>query len=108
PSRIFFASLAAASLSLAYLVATSLYAGPTSFLSTAWHARQFFALARSALANALAETIDRPAAAMSSTFFIQRSVLSGKVGFPKHSNGRVCGVLTVPLAVGIARPRDYR
>ena len=39
---IFSASLAAASFWPAYLAATSLYDGPTSFLSVWWQARQFF------------------------------------------------------------------
>src|SRR5689334_8318927 len=40
PSFTFFASYASAVLSPRYLAATSLYEGPTTFLSTAWQARQ--------------------------------------------------------------------
>src|SRR5690606_16781795 len=52
PSRTFFVRYSTASLRPAYFAATSLYEGPISFLSTAWHAVQFLALARSALADA--------------------------------------------------------
>ena len=49
------ASVASASFWPAYFFATSLYEGPTSFLSTAWQAMQAFFLAKSALAKAGAD-----------------------------------------------------
>src|SRR5258706_7406441 len=45
-------SIASAFGSLRYLLATSLYDGPTIFLSTSWHAVQAFFFASSRLANA--------------------------------------------------------
>src|SRR5690606_18666452 len=48
-------SVATAFESFAYLAATSLYAGPISFLSTAWQAVQFLAFASSRLAMAVPE-----------------------------------------------------
>src|SRR5258706_13954541 len=52
PSFTFFTSIASAVLSLRYLAATSLNAGPTIFLSTAWHAVQAFFFASSSFARA--------------------------------------------------------
>src|SRR5574343_513479 len=60
--------VATAFLSLAYLAATSLNAGPISFLSTAWQAMQFFFCARSALAKA--GPASRAAVAMTSSDFM--------------------------------------
>ena len=45
PLTILLASLSAAALSPLYLAATSLNAGPTTFLSTAWQAMQFLDVA---------------------------------------------------------------
>src|SRR5438445_322072 len=42
PSLIFFTRYASASFLDLYLAATSLYAGPTTFLSTVWQLKQFF------------------------------------------------------------------
>src|SRR6185503_8232534 len=52
PSFTFFSSLAGADLSPRYLLATSLYEGPTTFLSTAWQARQPLLAARASSAHA--------------------------------------------------------
>src|SRR5574343_2087098 len=57
-------SVATAPPSPLYLAATSLKAGPTSFLSTAWQDRQFFALARASSACA-PEVTARPRVAAS-------------------------------------------
>src|SRR6185369_17096289 len=64
-------SLASAVASPAYFLATSLYAGPTSFLSMAWQAVQAFFLASSSLARAGAARTARPAARrMAGVFFM--------------------------------------
>src|SRR5512135_3810948 len=86
PSRIFLASVAGAFLSFLYFAATSLYAGPTSFLSTAWHARQFFCFASSALANAGPPTTIMPSATTAKAFFIRDSVSEG-VRFSRFARG---------------------
>jgi len=52
PFWILVASMSAALASPAYFLAMSLYDGPTSFLSTAWQAVQFLALARASSARA--------------------------------------------------------
>lgn len=77
-------SLSAAVLSPLYLAATSLYAGPTTFLSTVWQARQFFFLAKSSLAMAdvLARTARAPRVAVKTIFFI--NCLSG-LGYSKRT-----------------------
>src|SRR5690606_5150173 len=57
PFMILPASMSTASFWLANFLATSLYAGPTTFLSTEWQAMQFLDLARASSAIAGAETI---------------------------------------------------
>lgn len=59
PFMILVANLSAASFCPAYLLATSLRAGPTTFFSTAWHAKQFLevASARSAMAGMVAPIV---------------------------------------------------
>src|SRR5918993_678468 len=52
--------MGSAFLSALYLAAMSLYAGPTNFLSAAWHARQFFCFANSALATAGPAIVSMP------------------------------------------------
>src|SRR3989440_8733171 len=54
PSLIFFTRYASASFLDLYLAATSLYAGPTSFLSTVWQLRQAFSF-KSSCASAASE-----------------------------------------------------
>src|ERR1700749_4716221 len=61
PARTFFDSVARAFLSLLYLAATSLYAGPTIFLSTEWQARQ--PLSWASLAASWAKTLPERARA---------------------------------------------
>src|SRR5450830_179333 len=55
PFMTFATSLLSASFWPAYLAATSLNAGPTNFVLTAWQAMQFFAFARSGLAIAICD-----------------------------------------------------
>src|SRR5205085_7226256 len=68
PFMILTARRSAASFWPAYLAATSLYAGPTSFLSMAWQAMQFLAVARAWSARAGAETAANTASANRARF----------------------------------------
>src|SRR5689334_16217116 len=81
PFLTFVCSLAAALLSPRYLLATSLYAGPTTFLSIAWHAgMQLFFVSRSVPASAsAADATDADIRPISTALFLIVDLVTLKV-----------------------------
>ena len=71
PLMILAASMSAASFCLAYLAATSLKDGPTTFLSTAWQAMQFLAVAKAWSAKAGVERVKAAKAVIRNCFIVK-------------------------------------